>query len=47
MSESEEEELETVGRPVVESDTERGDPHDDASSLSDRPRKSVKVVDLR
>ena len=39
MSESEEEELETVGRPVVESDSdERG---------GDRPRKSVKVQDLR
>ncbi|SPO26570.1 uncharacterized protein UTRI_04159 [Ustilago trichophora] len=46
MSESEEEELETVGRPVVESDQDKG-LGDDASSLNDRPRKSVKVVDLR
>ncbi|SPO26846.1 uncharacterized protein UTRI_04159_B [Ustilago trichophora] len=46
MSESEEEELETVGRPVEESDQER-EMGDDASSLNDRPRKSIKVVDLR
>lgn len=47
MSESEEEELETVGKPVVDSDAEDATRPDDASSLSDRPRKSVKVVDLR
>lgn len=46
MSESEEEELETVRRPVVESDQDK-ELGDDASSLNDRPRKSVKVVDLR
>ncbi len=37
MSESEEEELETVGRPVTEP----------AASLEGRPRKAVKVVDRR
>lgn len=44
MSESEEEELETVGVPV---DDKEDGKRDDASSLNDRPRKSVKVVDLR
>lgn len=45
MSESEEEELETVGKPVVEEKDEH--PTHEASSLDDRPRKTVKVVDLR
>lgn len=44
MSESEEEDLETVGIPVSDDKDGKGD---DASSLNDRPRKSVKVVDLR
>ncbi|KAJ1018810.1 hypothetical protein NDA16_004615 [Ustilago loliicola] len=44
MSESEEEELETVGVPVDEEEDGKGD---DASSLNDRPRKTVKVVDVR
>ncbi|SNX84856.1 uncharacterized protein MEPE_03565 [Melanopsichium pennsylvanicum] len=46
MSESEEEQLETVGRPV-ESDHESRAEGGDVSSLNDRPRKTVKVVDLR
>lgn len=45
MSESEEEELETVGRPVVETDAQAK--KDDANRLDDRPRKTVKVTDLR
>lgn len=45
MSESEEEELETVGRPVVEEEQEQN--RAEASSLDDRPRKTVKVVDVR
>ncbi|KAJ9477862.1 Timeless protein [Pseudozyma hubeiensis] len=48
MSESEEEELETVGRPVVEEEQEEHEQSKvEASSLDDRPRKTVKVVDLR
>lgn len=42
MSESEEEELETVGRPVEAEPAEEY-----ASSPNDRPRKSFKVADLR
>uniref|UniRef100_V5EJH9 Uncharacterized protein n=2 Tax=Kalmanozyma brasiliensis (strain GHG001) TaxID=1365824 RepID=V5EJH9_KALBG len=45
MSESEEEVLETVGRPVEED--EKDESMDDAGSLNDRPRKSIKVVDVR
>ncbi|GAC99195.1 timeless protein [Pseudozyma hubeiensis SY62] len=45
MSESEEEELETVGRPVVEEEQEQNKA--EASSLDDRPRKTVKVMDVR
>ncbi|CDR88590.1 uncharacterized protein SPSC_04417 [Sporisorium scitamineum] len=46
MSESEEEELETVGRPVEEHGEQKA-VNQNASSLNDRPRKTVKVVDLR
>lgn len=45
MSESEEEELETVGIPVVDDEEEKG--KDEAPRLDGRPRKTVKVVDLR
>lgn len=42
MSESEEEELETVGKPIEDEGKEG-----DAGSLNDRPKKSIKIVDVR